>query len=79
MAKKAEAKTFESQMKRLEEIASMLDNGEVPLERALELYEEGITLAKSCAEKLSQVEKKLYELSKDAAGVFTVTETEDDE
>ncbi len=79
MAKKSDKKTFESQLQRLEEIVGMLDEGNVPLDRTLELYEEGVTLAKACAEKLSQVEKKLQQLSKNADGLFTVTEIEDDE
>ncbi|HET7153392.1 MAG TPA: exodeoxyribonuclease VII small subunit [Candidatus Kapabacteria bacterium] len=79
MAKKSEKITFESQLKRLEEIVGLLDEGDVPLDRTLELYEEGVTLAKACAEKLSQVEKKLQQLSKNSDGLFTVTEIEDDE
>jgi exodeoxyribonuclease VII small subunit len=80
MAKKNDKNTFESKLNRLEEIAAMLDEGNVPLDRAIELYEEGMSLAKACAEKLAHVEKKLYELSKDADGLFTVTAIgEDDE
>ncbi|HZV12283.1 MAG TPA: exodeoxyribonuclease VII small subunit [Candidatus Kapabacteria bacterium] len=79
MAKKSDKKTFESQLQRLEEIVGILDEGNVPLDRTLELYEEGVMLAKACAEKLSEVDKKLQQLSKGADGLFTVTEIEDDD
>ena len=79
MSKKVDSKSFEENMSRLEEIAVMLDNGSVSLEEALKLYEEGISLAKACAIKLTHVEKNLYELSKSADGLFSLTEIEDDE
>ena len=62
--------TFEYALKRLEQIMEHLEQGDVPLDDSLKLYEEGITLSKTCAEKLIQVELKLKRLSKDVEGNF---------
>jgi exodeoxyribonuclease VII small subunit len=62
--------TFESSLKRLEEIVEKLETGSVPLDNALELYEEGVRISKQCLEKLTQAELKLKKLSKDINGNF---------
>ena len=41
-------KDFESAMKRLEEIITMMENGDPPLSALLEMYEEGVALQKFC-------------------------------
>ncbi len=43
--------TFETSLKRLEEIVSSLEKGNVSLEDAISLFEEGIRTAKACTEK----------------------------
>ena len=55
--------TFEDAIKRLEEIAAMLEQGGVPLEQSLKLYEEGSALAAFCAGKLKTAQQKIIELS----------------
>jgi len=77
MASKSTQKhTFEASLKRLEEIVSKLEQGEVPLEDSIKLYEEGLALSKSCIEKLTQAELKLKKLSKDIDGNFQFLEEE---
>ena len=66
--------TFERSMKRLEEIVEKLESGSVPLDNAMELYEEGVNISKQCLEKLSQAELKLKKLSKDVNGNFELFE-----
>ncbi len=61
-------------MKRLEEIVEKLESGSVPLDNAMELYEEGVNISKQCLEKLSQAELKLKKLSKDINGNFELFE-----
>lgn len=61
-------KTFEQAMKQLEQIVQDLESGDLPLEKALKRFEEGIELSKFCAEKLDESEKKVTILTKDAAG-----------
>ena len=76
MSKSTKEKTdsFEYTLKRLEEIVQSLEEGNVPLDEALKLYEEGITLSKLCGEKLKSAELKLKRLSKDAKGNFELFE-----
>ena len=47
---------FESSMERLEQIVRALESGDMGLEESLKLYEEGITLVRSCNETLEQAE-----------------------
>jgi exodeoxyribonuclease VII small subunit len=69
-AKKNSKGTLESSLKRLEEIVESLENGEVSLDDALSLYEEGINISKACAEKLKNAELKIRKLSKDVEKQF---------
>lgn len=62
MAKKN--KTFEDNIRRLEEISSLLESEEIGLEEAITLYEEGINLSKGCIETLNSAELKVTELKK---------------
>lgn len=68
--------TFEESLHRLEEIVNQLEQGDVPLEDSLRLYEEGIGLSKICGQRLSQAELTLKKLSKDLEGNFTLTDEE---
>ena len=57
--------TFEMKMTRLETIVKSLDEGEVSLEKSLELYQEGIKLSQECDNILKNAELKVEELNKD--------------
>ena len=46
-------------MKQLEQIVQDLDSGEMPLEKAIKTFEEGIQLSKFCSEKLDETEKRI--------------------
>jgi exodeoxyribonuclease VII small subunit len=61
-------KTFEQAMKQLEQIVQDLESGEIPLEKALKKFEEGIELSKFCSEKLDESEKRITILTQDTAG-----------
>jgi len=63
--KEAAKRTFEQSLSRLEKIVDSLEQGETPLESAIELYEEGIALSKECMETLSKAELRVKKLSKD--------------
>lgn len=78
-SKKPTKPTFESSLKRLEAIVETLEQGEISLDDAVELYEEGIELSKFCGEKLKAVELKLKRLSKNLNGEFEITDLETDE
>lgn len=51
--------TFESALKRLEEIVASLDNGTAELDKSLELFEEGVKLVNFCQKALNEAEKKV--------------------
>ena len=51
-------------MSRLEEIVAELEKNEKPLDETITLFEEGLTLVKSCDEKLKSYENQIDELMK---------------
>lgn len=50
---------FEDCLERLEKIVNELEKGELPLERALGLFEEGVQLSNSCRKELDAAEGKI--------------------
>ncbi len=50
---------FEDCLQRLEQIVGELEKGEIPLEKALGLFEEGIQLSNSCKQELEDAEGKV--------------------
>ncbi len=54
--------TFEEAMKQLEVIVEKLEEGEVPLEKAIQYYQEGVRYSKVCSDKLTNVEKQMTEI-----------------
>lgn len=54
--------TYEQAYKRLEEIVEKLENGSVPLEESMKLFEEGTKLANFCNTKLNAAEQKFTQL-----------------
>jgi len=66
----AKEKTFEQAMKRLEEIVEQLEEGELPLEKSLKLFEEGINLSKFLTQKLAKAEVKVQKLIKTQEGKY---------
>ena len=61
-------KTFEQSMKQLEQIVRELEDGDLPLEKAIKKFEEGMKLTKLCSAKLDETEKKISVLLKNAEG-----------
>lgn len=57
--------TFEKAMSKLEKIVQELESTDLPLEKAIEKFEEGVQLSKYCSEKLDETEKKINILLKD--------------
>lgn len=59
---------FEQAVSRLEEIARILESGEIPLDESMKLFEEGMELIALCNQKLDEAEKKIQLLSQNADG-----------
>lgn len=56
---------FETALSRLEEVVKSLENGDLPLEEALKVFEEGVRLSKNCAKMLEEAERKVGVLTQD--------------
>ncbi len=65
---------FEDQLNRLEEIAGSLDRVDVPLDKALALFEEGIQRLRAAQATLEAAEGRLRELVERADGTLEPTE-----
>lgn len=64
MEKKKQKISFDEALLSLEDIARLLDSGELGLEESIARYEEGIKLARLCQEKLEESERKIEMLQK---------------
>lgn len=51
--------SFEEAMEKLEEIVTKLEEGDVPLEKAIQHFQEGMEISKFCHERLQQIEKQM--------------------
>ncbi len=75
--------TFEKAMNKLEKIVQELESTDLPLEKAIKKFEEGVQLSKFCSEKLDETEKRITILLKDQNDrVFDkpfISETESDD
>ena len=57
---------FEEALKQLEAIVSRLELGDLPLEEALSIFEEGIRVTKLCSQRLSEAERRVNILVRNA-------------
>ena len=59
---KTDELTFEEAMEKLEVIVEKLEEGDVPLEKAINYYQEGMILSKLCGDKLNTVQEKMTQI-----------------
>jgi exodeoxyribonuclease VII small subunit len=64
----AQGRTFEASLEALERIVRDLERGDLPLEKSLELFEQGIRLSRECQDRLSQAERRIEVLMRDNQG-----------
>jgi exodeoxyribonuclease VII small subunit len=65
---------FEETLERLQDLVRALESGDCSLEDSIKKFEEGMALARSCQERLTQAEQKIEILLKaDKDGVRTGT------
>ena len=62
------ARSFEESLEALETRVRKLEAGDLPLEEALGLFEEGIELTRECHEKLDAADQKIVELTRSSDG-----------
>ena len=70
-------RSFEASLEALEQIVQHLEEGDLPLEKSLELFEQGIRLSRECQERLSQAERRIEILLRDNQGRITVSNFEE--
>jgi len=71
-------KSFETSLAELEDIVGKLEDGDLPLEESLGLFEKGIKLSRECRERLSNAERRIEVLMKEADGSLSTREFEPD-
>jgi len=71
----SEKLTFEQALGQLETIIKRLEEGDIPLEEALDIYQKGMELSKTCHDKLKHAEEKLTKvLTEEGEKEFTIDE-----
>ena len=68
----SESKTFEDALKNLEKAVEQLEQGQLPLDEALDCFEAGVQSANLCRKKLQAVEERIEILTKNTDGSFQV-------
>lgn len=70
--------SFEEAMESLEKIVEQLEEGDVPLEKAISIYKEGMDLSRLCHAKLKTVEDQLTQILREDGELegFAVEEDE---
>jgi exodeoxyribonuclease VII small subunit len=58
----SEGASFEESTRRLAQIVAELEGGDLPLERSLQLFEEGVRLARAAQSRLDKAERRVEEL-----------------
>jgi len=74
---------FEKAMTRLEKIVEELEQGDLDIDKSLEIFEEGIKMSRVCSKKLNEAEAKIEKLTKGKKGelvteLFPVSENDDE-
>ena len=59
--------SFEESASRIEEIVKLLERGETPLDKSLELFEEGAKLIKECGLMLDEAEQRVKSFQTDSS------------
>ncbi len=67
-AKAVKPESFEKNLERLDAIVRQLEDVDLPLEKALQLYEEGMKLSEICQKQLQEAEGRVQILMKRAGG-----------
>jgi exodeoxyribonuclease VII small subunit len=66
--------SFEQRLKRLEQIVGELESDQIELERALSLFEEGVSCLRAATEELGKVEARVQRLVERTDGTFEVVD-----
>jgi exodeoxyribonuclease VII small subunit len=70
---------FEEALKKLETAVENLEEGDLPLEQALRLFEEGLKASNQCRTRLDQARQRVQILVAESGGDFKLTDLDPDE
>lgn len=70
--------TFEEAMEKLEVIIEKLEEGDVPLEKAISYYQDGMVLSKICSDKLNHIQEKMVQIMNEQGELVPFDLQEDD-
>ena len=65
MAKEKEEKSFEENLENLEDIVKKLESGDIPLDDAINKFNEAMKIAKECNDKLKSAEENINKILKE--------------
>ncbi|WP_337400508.1 exodeoxyribonuclease VII small subunit [Congzhengia sp.] len=68
------AKTFEESITELEQIVTLLESGDAPLDEAVTLFEKGMKLSAKCHDQLDKAEQKVKLLTENEEGAVKTTD-----
>lgn len=74
----AQKKTFEANMDELEKIISDLESGEAPLDKCIELFENGVKLSGECLKMINDARQKITLLTENGETDFGSEEVKDE-
>ena len=69
--------TFEKALSDLEKIIQELESGDLPLEKAIKKFEQGMGLSKFCEKTLDETEKRISLIIKGEGDTYTLTPFDD--
>ena len=84
MSSKTKIKDFESAISELETIVNTLEEGDLSLDKSLELFERGVQLSRFCHQRLEEAERRIEVLNEqgelsDATGSLNTPDSDADE
>lgn len=79
MAGRKKAADFEQQLARLQEIVDALEGGDLPLEKSVALYKEGLGLARASREQLAKARNEIRLFTEGEVRDFDPEEGDDDD
>lgn len=74
-----ETLSFESSLQQLQEAVRLLESGDLPLEQALQAFEEGIRHSRECHRLLERAEQRIDLILKNENGEYSITPMEESE
>jgi exodeoxyribonuclease VII small subunit len=78
-SKPAKPDSFEKNLERLDSIVHQLEDADLPLEKAMQIYEEGMKLSEVCQKQLQEAEGRIQVLMKRAGGKIVAEPFEQEE